>query len=302
MRVLVTGSHGFIGGHVARHLAARGHEVLEFEGDVSSPDDWLRAPRDLDAVAHLAARVGTGESMYRIGDYARANVAGTACMLDALDYLGTRRVVLASSSAVYGSSWAPLTERSAVDPQSVYAVTKLAQENLVRLATADRAILRLFCVYGPGQDLSSPYSGIVGILSARLMEDRPPILFEDGRQTRDLLYVDDAARAFVMALEEDWEGCFVIGTGYPTSLAELVTKLRHRLGGPEPTVLGERRAGDARHAVSCPSHANAYGWQHEIGAETGLDRFCAWASENPSPSGQDLAVRELRERGLTVRR
>lgn len=306
MRVLVTGYDGFIGRHVMQALRAEQMEPVPFRGDVREPKDWALY-RDADVVIHLAAKVGTGESMYRPVSYCTSNVVGTAQMLEALADSPVRRIVLASSSAVYGSGEC-LGERDRCEPVSIYGISKLAQEQMVlRWAEAtgrSAAALRVFSAYGPGQALDNPYSGLVGIMAGALLAGESPQVFEDGRQTRDLIHVSDVAGAFVTAAFGHFEGPLNIGTGDATTVSDLVAILRGHLGGltaPQPVFLGTRRAGDVRHAVADISKARSLGITPTVGLERGLYELCRWAkAQPPVRSEQGRAVSELLQRGLVA--
>lgn len=276
--VLITGGAGFIGSHVADELLRRGHRVRALDnlspyvhgperrrpdylspdvelqvGDVRDPAAVRRALEGVDAVYHLAARVGVGESMYRIEEYTAENGQGTAVLLEALAERPVRRLVVASSMSVYGEGlyrdprgapvtgagrsradlemgqWDPRGERGeALMPvptpeskpcalESVYALSKYHQERICLIAGRAYGIetvaLRFFNAYGPRQALSNPYTGVLAIFASRLMHDRPPQIFEDGAQRRDFVSVHDVARGCVLALEREGVGGQVFNIG-----------------------------------------------------------------------------------------
>lgn len=262
-RVLVTGGAGFIGRHVCEELLRRGHRVRVLdalieqvhsrEGALPAPEvDLVRADiRDadavrqalegVDAVIHLAAEVGVGQSMYEIARYVGANDLGTAVLLEAMIGTPVERIVVASSMSVYGEGsyhdengtrldqvardakeieagrWSPRApsgaelipvptdETKPIDLASIYALTKYAQERQVmifgRAYGVDAVALRLFNVMGPGQALSNPYTGVLANFASRLASGNAPTIFEDGRQQRDFVHVRDVAAAFCQALE-----------------------------------------------------------------------------------------------------
>jgi dTDP-L-rhamnose 4-epimerase len=299
-RVLVSGHRGFIGSYVAEALRAAGDEVVLLHGDVRRENTW-KAYQDIDVIVHLAARVGTGESMYRSASYTDVNVTGMARMIEHLKAMGSPRVVLASSSAVYAASAGPLHESSMVWPHSVYGLTKQMQEALLRVHEVEHVTLRVFAAYGPGQSLENPYSGLVGFMAAALLRGESPPVFEDGNQRRDLVHVQDVAHAFVMAVQDGWHGQINIGTGVGTSVMDLVSTLRLYLGGLEPTYLGSRRLGDVRDAVADVEEAKRRGWEPLVDRDHGLKEFCDWAREREVGAvPQAYAVQELQERGLVV--
>lgn len=294
MRILVTGATGFIGTQVMKTLGHSGHDPIPLVGDVRERETWEKVP-EVDAVAHLAARVGTGESMYRPADYASVNVVGTAMMLEHYAAMGRPKIVLASSSAVYGDT------KLGTFPLSQYGVTKLAQENMLRAADVDYAALRLYCVYGPGQSMVNPYTGLVGVMAASLMAETSPLVYDSGTQRRDLIHVDDAARAIVMACRrEDWNGPIEIGTGIGTTVLKVIEDLRVILGGPEPTMVMAHRAGDSRDAVANPFRAQTIGFTTSITWAQGCRSFCQWVREK-APAfrpTQKQALEELGEAGM----
>ena len=266
-RILITGGAGFIGSHLARRLLGKGHEVraldrldpqvhpererpayLEDEvelikGDVRDPAAVSEALDGVDAVVHLAARVGVGQSMYEIADYCSVNTVGTGVLLEAMLERDLRRLVVASSMSIYGEGLArtadgevapaverdraqlergeweprspdgraltfePTPETKTPSLSSIYALNKFDQERMCLLFGSSYDVpttaLRFFNVYGPDQALSNPYTGVLAIFGGRLLNGRAPLIFEDGEQRRDFVSVHDIARACALALERD---------------------------------------------------------------------------------------------------
>jgi len=232
-------------------------------GDVRDPDALRRALDDVDAVVHLAARVGVGQSMYEIEEYTSANSYATAALMEALAQRPVRKLAVASSMSIYGEGAyvdgepAPTPETKLPELTSIYALTKYDQERTCLLVGGAYGIptvaLRLFNVYGPRQALSNPYTGVLAIFASRLLNDRPPRVFEDGRQRRDFVSVHDVARAFETALDGDGaDGLAVnIGSGESVTVLELAHRLARQLGKEiEPEVTGEQRVGDVRHCFA----------------------------------------------------
>lgn len=264
--ILITGGAGFIGSHLSDQLLAAGHRVRVLDplepqvhgpegrrpsyldpevelvtGDVRDPDRVRAALTGVDAVYHLAAMVGVGQSMYRIADYTAINDLGTAVLLDALAKAPVRRLIVASSMSIYGEGlyrradgtpgmpvprtterlrrgqWDPVTADSeALEPiptpewkqpdlQSIYALNKFVQERacliIARAYGFEATALRFFNVFGSRQALSNPYTGVLAIFAARLANGKPPTIFEDGHQRRDFVHVHDVARAAMLALD-----------------------------------------------------------------------------------------------------
>lgn len=276
--ILITGGAGFIGSHLADELLGRGHRVRVLDALVSQvhgedavrpaylhPDVELRVgdvldPRavdealvGVDAVYHLAAMVGVGQSMYRISDYTAVNNEGTAVLLEALSRRPVGRLVVASSMSIYGEGlyrppsgplvpgrlrplerlkarrWeladhdgrplVPVATPESKPPElaSVYALSKFDQERLCLIVGQAYGIpavaLRFFNVYGPRQALSNPYTGVLAIFASRLLNGLPPPVFEDGLQRRDFVNVRDVARACALALEAPRAAGRVINIG-----------------------------------------------------------------------------------------
>src|SRR3954447_1843653 len=294
--VLVTGGAGFIGSHAASDLLEHGWRVRALDnltpqvhesgerpdylhgdveltvGDVRDPDAVRKALDGADAVLHLAARVGVGQSMYEIDEYTDVNSHGTAVLLQALLDHPVQRLVVASSMSVYGEGlyqdpegrtveacersreqfergeWEPsgpngetLTplptpETKPPSLSSIYALGKYDQERMCLLFgsayNVPASALRFFNVYGPHQALSNPYTGVLAIFAGRLLNGRPPLIFEDGQQRRDFVSVQDVARACALALDRDSAGGQVlnIGSGESVTVREIAQRLAATLG------------------------------------------------------------------------
>jgi dTDP-L-rhamnose 4-epimerase len=201
----------------------------------------------------------------------------------------------------------PTAETKPLHPTSVYAVTKRDQEELCLSVGGAYGIptvaLRYFNVYGPRQSLDNPYTGVAAIFTCRLLNDRPPVVFEDGVQSRDFVHVSDIIRANVRALEPgrgDGEA-INIATGRSLGLQELTAALRARLGGPEPEYVGRFRKGDIRHCFGDPTKARELlDFETSIRFEDGIDDLAAWADGQEAVDRIDEARRELEAAGLTV--
>lgn len=287
-------------------------------GDVTDAAAWDSALGTVrpEVVVHLAAETGTGQSLTESTRHAMVNVVGTSQLLDGLTRHGCvpSRVVLSSSRAVYGeglwqrqdgSTYHP-GQRSAAQlegghwdfpegrplsfsarntppaPTSVYGATKLAQEHVLSAWTLARQTslrtLRLQNVYGPGQSLTNPYTGIVSLF-VRLAKERKAIpLYEDGMMTRDFVFIDDVAAALLAALDAA-EGGFVydVGTGSAATIRELAEEIALRYGAPPPVVSGQFRNGDVRHAA-CDISDTVAGlpWRPQVSWRDGLHRLCDW--------------------------
>src|SRR5581483_287625 len=263
-------------------------EVELVVGDVRDPAAVRRALDGIDSVIHLAARVGVGQSMYELAGYTAENSAGTGVLLEAMLDRPPRKLVVASSMSIYGEGryepapaaprtreqlergkWephgtngeriapAPTPEGKQPDLSSVYALTKYDQERLCLIFGEAYALptvaLRFFNVYGTRQALSNPYTGVLAIFASRLLNDKRPLVYEDGLQRRDFVSVHDIARACELALTEAGADGFAvnIGSGRSVTVLELAAKLAETLGKTiEPEVSGAYRFGDIRNCFA----------------------------------------------------
>ncbi len=320
-------------------------DVEFIEADVRDADAVGRAVMGVNRVVHLAAEVGVGQSMYAIDRYVGVNDYGTSVLLQALIERPVARVVVASSMSVYGEGLyrtrsgalvedaerpAARAEATGWDPvgpdgqrlvpvathegkrpslASVYAITKYVQERLT-LTVAPRygmegVALRLFNVYGPGQALSNPYTGVLAIFASRLLNRQRPMVFEDGEQRRDFVHVDDVVSAFLLALDQPAAagGVFNIGSGHDVSITEVARAIARAMGrarvGPEITQ--QARAGDIRHCFADIAHARAtLGYQPHRSFEDSLGELAAWVERQRAVDLVAQARRELEERGLVA--
>jgi dTDP-L-rhamnose 4-epimerase len=282
------------------------------EGDVRDPDTIAAAVAGVDAVCHQSAMVGLGLDLGDIADYVSHNDLATAQLIRVL---GGVPLVLASSMVVYGEgryrcaehgivrpgpraaaeldagrfeppcpvcgrALAPeaVPEDAPLDPRSVYAATKLAQEHLcaayARETGARVAALRYHNVYGPRMPRDTPYAGVASIFRSALAAGKAPRVFEDGGQRRDFVHVRDVARANVLALESDVAGAFNVCSGAPRTVRDMAAALARATGGPEPIVTGQWRGGDVRHVFASAEKARAeLGFAAVEDFEAGMHEF-----------------------------
>jgi dTDP-L-rhamnose 4-epimerase len=273
----------------------------------------------VDAVVHQAAMVGLGVDLDDLPEYVGCNDLGTAVLLAEMARAGIHRLVLASSMVVYGEGaytcprhgavrpgprtaegltagrfeppcdvcGAPLEpglvgEETPLDPRSVYAATKVAQEHLTaawsRQTGGTTVALRYHNVYGPGMPRDTPYSGVAAIFRSALEAGRAPRVFEDGGQRRDFVHVRDVAAANLAALDATgartgWRA-YNVASGRPVTIGEVAAGLARAAGGPAPVVTGEYRLGDVRHVVASPSRAyTELGFRAAIGPADGIAAF-----------------------------
>ena len=201
----------------------------------------------------------------------------------------------------------PTTENKALLPTSIYAITKMDQE-LMSLAIGrayglPTVALRYFNIYGPRQALSNPYTGVAAIFSSRLLSDKAPIVFEDGRQTRDFIHVSDIVRANLLAMERDEAnyGVFNVGTGRPTTVLNLAHALADSLGvDRQPDIVQQFRAGDIRHCLADTTRSETIlGFKPQVRFEAGMQDLIAWVRDQTDIAALDHAQSELQSRGLT---
>lgn len=294
MKYIVTGGAGFIGSHIAEALSERhevvvvddfstghpenlrGFDVTLVEGSVTDLSLLKEVFAGADGVFHEGAIASVPKSVADPLATHQANLTGTLAVLLAARDAGVRKVVLASSSAVYGESpELPKQESMLPEPLSPYAVSKLAGEHYAaafsRLYGLQTVCLRYFNVFGPRQDPSSPYSGVISIFADRVLAGKPITIYGDGEQTRDFVYVADVVRANLRAMEGDTEGVFNIARGQTTSLNALAETMMRTAGKNVEVGHEEVRAGDIRHSCADITRAEqVLGWTPEWGLEDGL--------------------------------
>lgn len=203
----------------------------------------------------------------------------------------------------------PTPEDKPLAPASAYAITKRDQEELALVGARAMGVaavaLRPFCVYGPGQALSNPYTGVAAIFSNRVKNGHAPVVYEDGRQTRDFVHVRDAARAFLLAAERSGgDGrALNVGSGRPLAIRELAETIAKLHGSPlSPRIEDAHRAGDVRHCYADTRAIEAaLGWRAEVPLTEGLTGLRAWSERTPSRDSFPAAHDELRQRGLVGR-
>jgi UDP-glucose 4-epimerase len=303
--VLVTGGAGFIGSHLVEALVGEGFRVrvvdnlatghrdnlasvaerIDFTpGDIRDEELMVRLAAGVDLVFHQAAVVSVPQSVEQPLFSAAVNELGTLTVLEAARRAGARRVVLASSSAVYGDDPAqPKQEAMSPDPLSPYAVQKLAGEYYAalyhRLHGMDTTALRYFNVYGPRQDPSSPYSGVISIFMSRAAAGAAPLIHGDGEQSRDFIYVTDVVRANLQAAQAPAAagGVFNVATGRSVSINQLWAAVGRLAGVHLRPTQGPPRVGDVRESrANIAAAAGAFGLRPQVALDEGLARTYNW--------------------------
>jgi len=303
---LVTGGCGFIGSHIVEALAGEGHMVRVFDdlssgyrrniehiaGDVEFVEGDIRdtaaigaATEGMDYVFHEAALVSVFDSVERPADNNAINITGTLNVLEAARRHGVRRVVMASSAAVYGNNpELPKRETMTPEPESPYAIGKIVGEYYFsvyhKLYGLETVTLRYFNVYGPRQDPSSMYSGVISKFTDVLRSGGTPTVFGDGGQTRDFVFVKDVVHANLLAMRSEQAGAgnvFNVGTGSQASLLDLLAVLGELTGREVEPEFADVRAGDIRHSISAVDKARrVLGYAPQFGLREGLEALLAY--------------------------
>lgn len=319
--------------------------VTLIEGDICNPKTVAQACQGVDLVYHFAARVGVGQSMYEMAQYTETNNWGTAVLLEVLCQRPIQRLIVASSMSIYGEGlyqsvdgtihsgkartmeqlkagrWElvdgsgqlltplPTAETKQPDLASIYALSKYDQERMCLLVGQAYDIptvaLRFFNVYGTRQALSNPYTGVLAIFATRLLNNNPPLLYEDGQQRRDFVNVQDVAQACRLAMETpDAAGeVFNVGSGQAYTVREIAERMAIVLGKPHltPQIVGKYRVGDIRHCFADITKARQIlGYTPSVMLEDGMAEYAMWLQDQIAVDHVASANQELRMRGLTV--
>jgi UDP-glucose 4-epimerase len=292
MRAVVTGGCGFIGSNLAEELSKHmdvvvidnlstgnasnleGVDVELIRGDVLDFGLLRRIFKDADYVFHLAAVVSVQESVEDPLKANEVNVRGTLNVLEAARRADVEKVVYSSSCAVYGDSdELPLNEETLPRPKSPYAVSKLTAENYCRVFDEIYGIktvsLRYFNVYGPKQDPFSDYAAVIPKFILKTLKAENPVIYGDGEQTRDFIYVKDVVRANIMAMEKGG-GVYNIASGESITINELARLVIEMAGGSVRPVYERERGGDIRHSLADISKAKELGFTPSYTLEEGL--------------------------------
>jgi dTDP-L-rhamnose 4-epimerase len=320
-------------------------EVELVMGDVRDAEAVRRALAGIDVVFHLAAAVGVGQSMYEIAHYTAVNNLGTAVLLEALSARPVQRLIVASSMSVYGEGlyrkpdgapvstverslaqlrageWeprgpageslvpVPTPETKTTSLASLNALSKYDQERMCLVVGAAYGIpttaIRFFNVYGPRQALSNPYTGVLAIFAARLLNGNRPTVYEDGLQRRDFVSVLDVALACRLAMERPVSAGMVlnVGSGRSYSIREIAERVAQSVGRKDlrPATTGKYRVGDIRHCFADISLARAVlGYEPAVALDSGLAELADWLQSQQATDRADEAGAELAARGLTV--
>jgi UDP-glucose 4-epimerase len=309
MRFLITGGAGFLGSALANRLAIDGHEVRVLD-DLSSGDrsalqssvhftrgDVNNIPllwsmlQGVDCVYHLAARVSVAQSILYPRDYNMVNVGGTVSLMEAMRDAGIRRVVLASSGAIYGEQrHQPVHEEDVVQPDSPYAVSKWAAEQYVhtigQLWGIETVALRIFNAYGPGQSLPVSHAPVIPRFLKAILTGGSIVIFDDGKQSRDFIYISDVVEALIKAATAEVVDRQVlnVGSGQETTVNELIDQLEICAGRRANRVWNREKSGGVRRLVAdIEKVRGVLGFQPHILLQDGLNQMIAEDPRFSSP-------------------
>jgi len=371
--ILITGGAGFIGSNLTKKLVSKGYNVTILDnlskqihgenqdselynsikdistfilGDVCNKSDWNKALNEQDAVIHLAAETGTGQSMYEITKYNDVNILGTSHLLNILanESHSIQKMVIASSRSIYGEgkylcekdgivypnerndadmskglfepicnnckeelSLISTDENSKIHPSSIYGITKQQQEQMILLMGKSLGIpavaLRYQNVYGPGQSLSNPYTGILSIFSTRMLNGNDIDIYEDGEESRDFVFINDVVDATVLALEkkEANHQIFNVGSGVATTVNQVANSLKECYNSNvNISISGKYRLGDIRHNYADLSKIKeALGFSPKFDFNSGISEFVKWVkTQEIKEDKYESSIEELKEKGL----
>lgn len=297
MRCLITGGAGFIGAALANRLIGEGHHVrvlddlsagdpsrldsqaLFTRGDVKDVPKLWTLLQHVDCVYHLAARVAVPESVLYPRDYNDVNVGGTVAVMEAVRDAGVKRVILASSGAIYGKQRRqPVSEKTIPNPDSPYAVSKLASEHYVftigALYDIETVALRIFNAYGPGQFVPAAHAPVIPQFLKQALGGGSLVVFGDGNQTRDFVYIDDVVDAlFAAATASDSDRRIInVGSGQEVSINRLVEKVAQAIGREvNPLYSQAHNGGVSRLVADIGLARRMLGYSPEVGLDEGLE-------------------------------
>ncbi|MBT4218036.1 MAG: NAD-dependent epimerase/dehydratase family protein [Flavobacteriales bacterium] len=371
--ILISGGAGFIGSNLTKKLVSKGYNITILDnlskqihgkdqkselynsikeistfilGDVCNEEDWKKALKGQDAVIHLAAETGTGQSMYEISRYNDVNILGTSHLLDFLanNKNSVKKLIIASSRSIYGEGkykcenhgvvypndrivsnmmkgkfdlfcdvcggeldLMPTDENSKIHPSSIYGITKQQQEQMTLLMGKSLGIpavaLRYQNVYGPGQSLSNPYTGILSIFSTRMLNGNDIDIYEDGEESRDFVFIDDVVEATILALEKEEANhqIFNVGSGETTSVSQVANSLKKLYdSNVNISIGGSFRLGDIRHNYADLNKIkNLLGFTAKFDFQTGISRFVDWVkTQEVKEDKYEQSLNELKNKGL----
>ena len=260
-RVLVTGGSGFIGTNLCKFLHDSGHEVISFDAHHLGAQAWECVTGDIrdelnfqgvDCVVHLAAQISVQRSVENPDETLSVNVDGTSSVISASELAGVKKIIFASSAAVYGDcEEIPVKEESPLMPQSPYAVSKIVGEELIKRSKIPSCSLRFFNVYGEGQSIEGGYAAVIPAFKRAISENKPCSVFGDGSQVRDFIHVSDLVRIISTTLEIDnLPSEMNVGSGEGTSILQLLEILSKANPSMLDPIFLPSREGDIHTSIS----------------------------------------------------
>ncbi|MEM4348605.1 MAG: GDP-mannose 4,6-dehydratase [Candidatus Anstonellaceae archaeon] len=290
--IAITGGSGFIGSHLIQHLKQNHQSTLIVDiampkissarfvqASILEQEKLQKIFAECEAIVHLAASVDVGFSVQNPQADFQTNAYGTLSVLEAARKADVGKVVFASSAAIYGEPQSlPIKEAHPLCPISPYGASKLAAESYVllygRLYGMKNLSLRLFNVYGPGQSSTSQYAGVITKFASAIKEGKQPIIYGDGKQTRDFVHVKDVCEAFWLALRRDATGAFNIGSGKEISILEVFEILSKAAGKKiQPRFLPARQGEILRSVADCSLAKQKLGFEPKISLKSGLEQL-----------------------------
>lgn len=327
--------------YLPKHLNKKAQYIA---GDMLDKNGLRIALLNVEVVYHLAAAVGVGQSMYQPRHYMMVNSVGTANLFDVIinDKLPIKKIIVAGSMSEYGEGeylckscglvyphlrpekqmkkldWEmrcprcmkhvlprPTNEDKPLDPQSVYALSKMDQEIMAHMLgkayNIPTVVMRFFNVYGPRQSMSNPYTGAAAIFMSRVKNGKKPVVNEDGQQTRDFTSVHDIVDALVLVMnkkEADYQ-TFNVGTGKKTTIEELAIRIMkaYNMKG-KPQIMNRFRVGDIRHCYANITKLERLGFNPKVDLEKGMKELIEWSKKNEAVDNFDAADKELKDKKL----
>ena len=301
MKILITGGAGFIGSHIVEHYQDRADEIVVLdnlrtgykknldglkctfiEGSITDREAVRKAVQGVDYIFHMAALISVPESMTKIAECVELNVNGLINVLEEASAAGVKKIVLASSAAIYGDNpTVPKVETMYPEPKSPYAITKLDGEYYLNMFRAEgkinTAVVRFFNVFGPRQDPKGAYAAAVPIFIEKAVKGEDITVYGDGEQTRDFIYVKDIVGALSFAVETpEVQGVFNAGYGGQITINALAEKIISAAGSSSKVLHLPERAGDVKHSRASADKLLSAGWTPKYTLDEGLATTLAY--------------------------
>jgi len=281
--ILITGGEGFIGSNLARFLSKNNNiKIFDIKTgkDIRNLKLLKKELEDIDYVFHFAGLISVEESTRKPLEYIESNAIGDYNVLKASLDAGVKKVIFASSAAVYGDNPEnPKKENMYLIPKATYSILKLTTEKIMknfRNDGLDAVSLRFFNIYGPGQKLNSSYAAVIPIFINKALKNEDLVIFGDGKQTRDFIYIKDVINACILAAEKG-SGEFNIGSGVPTSINDLANLIIELTNSKAKVLHEKQREGDIVHSLADVTKANkVLGFQPSYDIKSGLKETIEW--------------------------